>query len=56
MTAPSFLDGLDGAPGPLVLRPLLGQDQAALFVLLLQDQGLDLLAELDDLVGVDIVA
>ena len=37
-----FLDLLDGAPGALVLRALLGQDQPALLVLLLENQGLDL--------------
>ncbi len=46
---------LDRAPGALVLRALLGQDQAALLVLLLEDQGLDLVADGDDLVGVDVV-
>src|SRR4029078_3900845 len=50
-----LLDLLDGAPGALVLGALLGQDQPALFVLLLEDQGLDLVADLDDLVGVDVV-
>ena len=56
-TTPSFfLDLLDRAPGPLVLRPLLGQDQAAVLVLLLEDEGLDLLAERHDLVRVDVVA
>ena len=39
----------------LVLGALLGQDQPALLVLLLEDQGLDLVADLDDLVGVDVV-
>ena len=51
-----LLDPLDRAPRPLVLRPLLGQDQAAFLVLLLEDEGLDLLAERDDLVRVDVVA
>ena len=51
-----LLDALDVAPGPLVLGPLLGQDQAALLVLLGEDEGLDLVAEADDLVGVDVVA
>ena len=37
-----FLDLLDRAPGALVLRALLGQDQPAFLVLLLEDQGLDL--------------
>ena len=54
--AVGFLDLLDRAPRPLVLRPLLGQQQPAFLVLLLEDQGFDLLAELDDLVRVDIVA
>ena len=51
-----LLELLDRAPRPLVLRPLLGQQQTALLVLLLQDEGLDLLAERDDLVRVDVVA
>ena len=51
-----LLDALDRAPRPLVLRPLLGQDQAAFLVLLLEDEGFDLLAQRDDLVGVDVVA
>ena len=51
-----FLDLLDVAPGPLVLGPLLGQDQAAFLVLLGEDEGLDLVAERHDLVGVDVVA
>ena len=50
-----LLDLLDGAPGALVLGALLGQDQPAFLVLLLEDQGLDLVADLDDLVGVDVV-
>ena len=54
-TPSSFLDLLDGAPGALVLRALLGQDQPAFLVLLLEDQGLDLVADGDDLVGVDVV-
>src|SRR5581483_5523432 len=40
----------------LVLGPLLGQDQPALLVLLLEDEGLDHVAGGDDLVGVDVVA
>src|SRR6266516_4222120 len=40
-----LLDLLDRAPGALVLGALLGQDQAALFVLLLQDKGLDVVAD-----------
>ena len=50
-----FLDLLDRAPGALVLGALLGQDQPALLVLLLEDQGLDLVADGDDLAGVDVV-
>ena len=50
-----FLDLLDRAPGALVLRALLGQDQPAFLVLLLEDQGLDLVADVDDLVRVDVV-
>ena len=50
-----LLDLLDRAPGALVLRPLLGEDQAAFLVLLLEDQGLDVVADGDDLGGVDVV-
>ena len=50
-----FLDLLDRAPGALVLRALLGQDQPAFLVLLLEDEGLDLVADLDDLGRVDVV-
>src|SRR6202035_4717496 len=50
-----LLDPLDGAPRALVLRPLLGQDEAAFLVLLLENQGLDLLAGLHDIVRVDVV-
>src|SRR5699024_10733636 len=46
---------LDGAPGALVLGALLGQDQAPVLVLLGEHQGLDLIAHLDHLAGVDIV-
>src|SRR4029450_8795366 len=49
-------DLLDPAPGTLVLRALLRQDQAALFVLLLEHEGLDLVADLHDLARVDVVA
>src|SRR6266702_2959771 len=49
------LDLLDRAPGALVLGALLGQDQAALLVLLLQDKGLYVLAGLDYVVRVDVV-
>lgn len=50
-----FLDLLDGAPGALVLGALLREDQAAFLVLLLEDQGLDLVTDGNDLVGVDVV-
>jgi hypothetical protein len=50
-----FLDLLDGAPGAFVLCALLGQDQTAFLVLLLENQRLDHVTDLDDLVGVDIV-
>ena len=50
-----FLELFDGAPGALVLSPLLGQDQAAFLVLLGEDQSFDLIADGDDLVGVDVV-
>ena len=57
LTTPSFfLDLLDLAPGPLVLGPLLGEDQAAFLVLLGEDEGFDLLAHADDLAGIDVVA
>src|SRR6266498_1254099 len=49
------LDLLDRAPGALVLGALLGQDQPALLVLLLQDQGLDVLAALDHVMRIDVV-
>src|SRR5215470_11805550 len=50
-----LLDLLDRAPGALVLSPLLGQDEAPLLVLLLEDEGLDRLANLDHVMRVDIV-
>jgi hypothetical protein len=53
--AVGLLDLLDRAPGALVLRALLGQDQPALLVLLLLDQGLYLVADADHLEGVDVV-
>ena len=52
----ALLDSLDRAPGALVLGPLLGQDEPAFLVLFLEDQSLDLVAHLDHVVGVDIVA
>ena len=51
-----LLDLLDRPPGPLVLGTLLGEDEPALFVLLLEDERLDLFADLGDLVRVDVVA
>src|SRR5690625_53567 len=50
-----FLDLLDRAPGALVLGALLGQDQAAFLVLLLENEGFDLVADGDDLARVDVV-
>src|SRR5690606_14186411 len=50
-----LLDLLDRAPGALVLRALLGQQQTTLLVLLLENEGLDVLAHLDDLGRVDVV-
>ena len=51
-----LLDLLDRAPGALVLGALLGEDEAAVLVLLLEDEGLELVVERDDLVRVDVVA
>ena len=53
--AVGILDLLDIAPRALVLRALLGQDEATLFVLLLENESLDQVADLDDLGGVDVV-
>ena len=53
--AVGILDLLDIAPGTLVLSALLGQDEAAFFVFLLENEGLDQVADLDDLGGVDVV-
>jgi hypothetical protein len=39
----------------IVLCALLGEDQSAFLVLLLENQGLDLIADGDDLIGVDVV-
>jgi len=50
-----LLDLLDRAPGALVLGALLGEDQPAFLVLLLEDEGLDLVADGDDFVRVDVV-
>ena len=51
-----FLDLFDRSPGPLVLRPLLGEDEASFLVFLLKDERFDLVAEADDLGRVDVVA
>ena len=53
--AVGLLDLFDRAPGALVLCALLRQDQAAVLVLLLEDEGLDLVADRDDLGGIDVV-
>ena len=45
--------GLDPAPGALEAGALLGEDQAAVLVLLGQDERVDLLAELDLVGGID---
>ena len=50
-----LLDLLDRAPGALVLGALLGQDQTTLLVLLLEDEGLDDVADRHDLGRVDVV-
>ena len=50
-----FFEFFDRAPGALVLGALLGQDQAAFLVLLGEDQGLDLVADGHNLIGVDVV-
>jgi len=50
-----FLDLLDRAPRALVLRPLLREDQPALLVLLLENQGLDVVTDRDNFSGVDVV-
>ena len=54
--AVGFLHLLDRAPRPLVLRALLGQDEAPFLVLLGEDEGFDRLTQLHDLVRVDVVA
>src|SRR3546814_15743635 len=50
-----FLDLLHVAPRALVLRTLLGQDEATFLVLLLENQRLAEVADVDDLVGVAVV-
>src|SRR5205807_259950 len=48
-------ESLDGAPGALILRTLLGQDQPAFFVLFGENQSFDFIAHGNDLIGVDVV-
>src|SRR5690606_11928398 len=50
-----LLEGLDGAPGALVLGALLREDQPTFLVLLLEDEGLDALTDRHHLGGVDVV-
>src|SRR5699024_3242482 len=50
-----LLELLDGTPSALVLGTLLGQDQATLLVLLGEDQSVNLVANLDNLIRVDVV-
>ena len=47
---------LDGVPGALVLGTLLGEDETALLVLLLENQSLDLVVHGNDVSRVDILA
>ncbi|GAB7037446.1 hypothetical protein JCM9533A_12940 [Catenuloplanes niger JCM 9533] len=49
------LDLLDGAPGALVLRPLLREDQTTLLVLLLENEGLDVVTDRHHFRGVHVV-
>ena len=50
-----FLDFFDGAPGTLVLCPLLRQDQAPILVLFGEYECFELVTEVDDLARVDVV-
>ena len=50
-----FLDLLDIAPGTLVLGALLGQDQTAFLVLLVTTRASTGVADLDDLVRIDVL-
>lgn len=50
-----FLDLLNRAPGALILGTLLGQDQTTFLVLLLLNEGLDLITDVDYLKGVHVV-
>ena len=47
---------LDADPGALVLGTLLGEDETTVLVLLLEHEGLDLVAQADDLGRIDIAA
>ncbi len=47
---------LDGNPGTLVLGALLGKDEAAVLVLLLKDQSLDLVAQAHDVGRIGVLA
>jgi len=47
---------LDLNPGALVCGTLLGKDETAVLVLLLENQGLDLVAKLHDLAGIRVLA
>lgn len=47
---------LDGNPGTLVLGALLGEDEAAVLVLLLENQSLDLVAQAHDVGRIGILA
>jgi len=46
----------DVAPCALVLRTLLGKDEATFFVFFLKNKGFDLITKRHDLVGVDVIA
>ena len=50
-----FLDLLDRAPRAFVLCTLLREDQAAFFVLLLEDEGLDVITNGDDVSRIDVM-
>jgi hypothetical protein len=54
--AVGFFDLLDRAPGPLVLRTLLGEDEATLFVFFGENECFDDFAQGHNLGGVDVVA
>ena len=50
-----FLDLLDVAPGALVLGALLGQDETPFLVFLRDDKGFDGVADLDDIIRIDVL-